>query len=111
MISKFLTLQLGKQKMAMRTLPSISRNEKNPRKKFGQLIEYNMRNITLEKYIHKKTNLEKTIHRPYSKKINIVYISGSIFYSLFFVVCQVDGYEKMLKLSCRTLGFISYKAL
>ena len=38
--------------------------------KFGQLIEYNMRNI---------------------------------------IVCQVEGYRYVLKLSCRPLAFTSYK--
>ena len=44
--------------------------------KFGQLIEYNMRNIFLEKPYTKCGR--ETIPRPFSKKIKIQYISGSI---------------------------------
>ena len=42
-ISKFMTSQARKLKNSI--LPNISRNKGNQRMKFGQLIEYNMRNI------------------------------------------------------------------
>ena len=71
--------------------------------KFGQLIEYNVRNIFLEKsYI--KCGREK---------IKIERISGSIFYSILYfvlIVCQVEDYRKWLKLSCRLFAFTSYKS-
>ena len=35
------------------SLPNISRSKGNQAMKFGRLIEYNMRNIFLEKIIHK----------------------------------------------------------
>ena len=41
--------QSGHQTIAIHTLPNISRSEDNQTMKFGQLIEYNMRNIFLEK--------------------------------------------------------------
>ena len=44
--------------------------------KFGQLVEYNMGNILLEKL--QSTFGGETVHRPFSKKINIKYISRSI---------------------------------
>ena len=62
--------------------------------KFGQLIEYNMRNIFLEKPYTKCGR--ETIPRPFSKKIKIQYISGSIVYSFMqfvFIVRQVEGYQ------------------
>ena len=44
-----MTSQPGKQTIAIRTLPNISRSKGNQTIKFGQLTEYNMRNIFLEK--------------------------------------------------------------
>ena len=41
--------QLGKQPIAIHILPFISRSKDNQAMKFGQVIEYNMRNIFLEK--------------------------------------------------------------
>ena len=55
----------------------------------------------------------ETILRPFSKKIKIDHISGSIvsrFIQSVFIICQVEGYGKMLKLRCRLLAFTSYKA-
>ena len=49
LISKYMTSQQGKQTMAIHILPNISRNKGNQTMKFAQLIEYNMRNIFLEK--------------------------------------------------------------
>ena len=45
LISKFMTSQPGKQTIALHTLPNISRRKYNQTMKYGQLIEYNMRNI------------------------------------------------------------------
>ena len=50
-------------------LPNISRSKGNQTLKFGQLIEYNMRNIFAEKS-HTKCAGE-TIARPLSKKSNM----------------------------------------
>ena len=44
-----MTSQPGKQTIAIHILPNISRSKGNENMKFGQLIEYNMRNIFLEK--------------------------------------------------------------
>ena len=37
--------QTGKQIIALYTFPNISKSKDNQTMKFGQLIEYNMRNI------------------------------------------------------------------
>ena len=44
-----MTSQPRKQKIAMHKLPNISRGQGNQTMKFGQLIEYNMSYIFLEK--------------------------------------------------------------
>ena len=58
--------QLGWQTIAIHILPNISRSKGNQTMKFGQLIEYNMRNIFLEKPYTKCDG--ETIPRPFSKK-------------------------------------------
>ena len=50
----------------MHILPNISRSKDNQGMKFGQLIEYNMRNIFVEKSYAKYAR--ETIARPLSKK-------------------------------------------
>ena len=50
---KFLTSQPGEQTIAISTLSNISRSKANQTMKFGQLIEYNVRNIFLEKSYRK----------------------------------------------------------
>ena len=47
--SKFMTSQSEQQKMIIHTFSNISRGKGNQTVKFGQLIEYNMANIFLEK--------------------------------------------------------------
>ena len=47
-ISKFMTLETGKQIIAIHVLPNISRSKDNQAMKFRQLIEYNMKNSFLE---------------------------------------------------------------
>ena len=61
-----MTSQPGKQTIAIHLLPNISRSKDNQTKKFGQLIEYNMGNISLEKSYTKYGG--ETIPRPFSKK-------------------------------------------
>ena len=83
---------------------------KGNQKMFGQLIERN-RNIFLEKSYTKFGG--ETIRWPFSKKNKIKHISESIDLSsikFIFIVCQVEGYPSILKLSCRPLAFNSFKA-
>ena len=61
-----MTSQPGLQTMAIHTLPNISRSKGNQTMKFGQLIEYNMRNIFVEKSYTKCVG--ETTPRPLSKK-------------------------------------------
>ena len=61
-----MTSQPGKQTIATHILPNISRSKGNPTMKFGQLIEYNMRSIFLEKSCTKYGR--KTIPGLLSKK-------------------------------------------
>ena len=56
----------GKQTIAIHVLPNISRSKGNRTVKFGRLIEYNIRNIFLEKAYIKYG--EETIPRPFFKK-------------------------------------------
>ena len=65
LISKFITSQPGKQKIAAHILPNISRRKGNQTMKFGQVIEYN-RNIFLEKSYTKRGG--ETSSKLFSKK-------------------------------------------
>ena len=64
--------------------------------KLGQLIEYNMRNIFLEKSYTKCGG--ETSPRPFSKKLNFcicLYQQSKILYSLFLLYVQVEGYQNI----------------
>ena len=58
--------QPGQQIIARHILPNISRSNSNQTIKFGQLIEYNMRNNFIEKSYTKCSG--ETIPRPLYKK-------------------------------------------
>ena len=62
LISKFMTSQPGKQTITTHILPNISRRRGNGTKKFGQLIERNMRNIFLKN--HTQNVVEKLAPDP-----------------------------------------------
>ena len=61
-----MTLQTGQQTIKICILPSISRSKGNQKLKFGQLIEYNKKNIFFEKS-HAKCGGETSL-RPFYKK-------------------------------------------
>ena len=48
-ISKSVTSQPGYETITMHILPNVSRNKGNQAIEFGELIEYDMRNIFVEK--------------------------------------------------------------
>ena len=48
-----MTSQPGVQTIAIQILPNISQSKVNQTMKFGQVIEYNMRNIFLQKICRK----------------------------------------------------------
>ena len=60
-----MTPQPGQQTIAIHIFTSISRSNSNQAIKCGQLIDYNMRNIFLEKSYTKWGR--ETIPRPFSK--------------------------------------------
>ena len=62
--------------------------------KFGQLIEYNLKNIFLEKSYTKCC--EETIPRPFftKSKLSISLDQYSKVYVFCFFVCQVEYYRK-----------------
>ena len=66
LISKSTTSQTGHQTIAMHILPDIPTRKGKQKMKFGQLIEYNMRNIFLEKP-NTKCGGETSL-RPFYKK-------------------------------------------
>ena len=70
--SKFVAPQPGKQKIPILILPNSSRGKGNQTMKFGQLREYNMRNIFLEKSYTKCGG--ETIPRPFLKNQNWCYL-------------------------------------
>ena len=55
LILKFMTSQPGYQTIAIHILPNILRSKDNQTMKFGPLIEYNTRNIFVEKSYTKST--------------------------------------------------------
>ena len=64
---KFMTSKPGKQTIPIPIFPNISRIKDNQTIKFGQLREYNMKNI----YIFEKSWAKcggETFPKPYSKK-------------------------------------------
>ena len=104
--------QPGKQIIEINILPNISRTKDNQAMKFGQLIEYNMRNISPEKSYTKWGG--ETIPRlfPEKSKLSISLDPKSkVLHSLFLFVCQVEGYQNILKLSCKPSAFASYNYL
>ena len=66
LISKSMTSQPGQQTIAIHILPNISKSKGNQAMKLGQLIEYNMRNVFVEKLYTKCTG--ETISRRLSEK-------------------------------------------
>ena len=51
---KFMTSQPGLQTIALHILSNISQNKGNQTMKFGQLTEYNKRNVFLKNYAEEK---------------------------------------------------------
>ena len=66
LISKFMMSQTSYQTVAVHILLNISRSKGNQTMKFGQIIEYNMKNIFVEKSYTKYTG--ETSPRFFSEK-------------------------------------------
>ena len=77
--------------------------------KFGQIWEYNMKNIFLEKPYTKCGG--ETSPRPFSEKLKLSLYFYSFWNFIQFVLLQlqVDDYHNVLKLSCRPFVFTFYK--
>ena len=88
--------QLGQQAITTQILPNISKSQGNQTMKFGHLIEYNMRNIFLERS-YTKCGGEPS-PRPFYKKSKRN--SESLKYSLFLLYVQLKVYQNVLKLKC-----------
>ena len=95
----------------MHILSNISRSKGNQTIKFDLLIEYKKIDILPHKSCGKQGG--KTIPRPFLKKSNrsiALDQQFKVLYSLFFIVCQGEGYQNIKKLSCKSLAFTSNKA-
>ena len=98
LLSKFVTSQTGKEITAIYILPNISRSKGNQVIKFGPLIEYNIRNIFLEKSYVKCGR--KTSPRPfYEKSKSNIPLSN---------ILKCRGLNNTLKLKCWPLAFALY---
>ena len=101
-----MTSQPGKQTIAIHILPNISRSKGNQTTKFGQFIEDNMRNIFLENSNAKYGR--EAIPRPFSKKSKLrisLDQRSEIIIQFVLLNIQVDEYQNILKLRCRSLVF------
>ena len=95
-----------KQTIAIHTLPNIIKTEGSETVKLGQLVEYTVRNIFLEKSSTKCG--VKNIPRPFSTK-SILSISldqwSEVLCSLFLLHAKLRAIEILWKLSCRPFAF------
>ena len=100
--------ELGKQTIAIHTFPNISKTEGSETLKLGQLIEYNINHIFLEKS-STKCGVEN-IPRPFSTKSTLS-ISldqwSKVLCSSFLLHAKLRAIEILLKLSCRPFAFNS----
>ena len=82
LISTFITSPPGYQTIVIHILTNISRSKGNQTNKLGQLIEYNMRNIFLEKSFAKCDG--ETIPRSFAKKSKLNIPLDQQFYIVCF---------------------------
>ena len=68
---------------------------------FGQLIEYNIRNIFLEKSCKKSgKEISPILFFKKSKLITSLYHQFHFLHGLFLLYVQVEDYQNILKLRC-----------
>ena len=79
-----MTSQPGKRTIAIYTLTNISRSKGSWTINFGQLIEYNMRNIFADRYRNQTENVEKLFPGPFLKNQNMNIFLDSKFYKSLF---------------------------
>ena len=94
LILSFMTSQPSQQLIVINTLLYISRSNGNQTMKLGQLIEYNLKNILLEKSQTKC--FEESIPRSFSGKLKVSMSLDQQFkvlYSLFLLYCKLRAIE------------------
>ena len=96
--------------MAIHILPNISRSKSNQAVEFGQLIQYNMKNIFVEKSYTKCGG--ESIPDSFVKNENWAYLwMNSLKFKTFCFYCMPSGdYQNILILSCRPLAFTHWRA-
>ena len=96
--------------MAIHILPNISRSKGNQAVEFGQLIQYNMKNIFVEKSYTKCGG--ESIPDSFVKNENWAYLwMNSLKFKTFCFYCMPSGdYQNILILSCRPLAFTPLKS-
>ena len=106
-------LRFGQQIITIHMLPNISRSKGTQPVNFRQLIEYNMRNIFLEKSYTTHNVVEKLISDPFIKNENWAYlrINSLKCYKFFFLVCQSRGVPKYIKIKVLTSCLYLYLTL
>ena len=80
----------------MYILTNISRNKDNPAIKFGQLIEYNMRNIRIQNHVQ---NMVEKLNRAY------LWINNLKFYTVRFYCMPSWGLSKYIEIKLQTTCF------
>ena len=97
LMPNFMTSQPGQQTIVTHTLSNISRSKGNQTMKFGQLIEYIIRNIILEKSYTLYAG--ETCPRPFSGKLRLSISSDQqskvLFFFLFFLYSLLLLYPKL----------------
>ena len=91
LIPKFKTSQTGKYTVTTLILSNISGSKAKKTIKFGQSIEYKMRNIFLEKLQTKYDG--KACHRPFHKKSKLG--NGLKGYSVYFYCISNSRFAKI----------------
>ena len=96
-----MTSQTGKQIIALYKFPDISKSQDNQTMKFGQLIEYNMRNIFYKKS-HAQNALDKLFPDPFMKNQDWEYlwVDSLKFNTVCFYCMPSQGLQNILKLRC-----------
>ena len=83
-----MTSEPGKQIIAIHILPYFSRSKDNQRINFGQLIEYNMKNIFLEKSYTKCKIFSKIFEEKY--ETDQVSLSGCLYFVGYWEICALQ---------------------
>ena len=103
LISKFMTSRTGKHTNAIHVLSNISRSKCSQTMKFCHLIKY----ITWET-LFLKNQTQDVVEKVVPDQISGLVVQN--FMQFVFILYQVEGYWKILKLIRRLLTITSHKA-